>query len=201
MKSLTPHCRISRQCLCICSPSTRPCSGLPFCPARTHLEQQFSQHDKEPHQLPRIGSEYPLGLVTAQILGGSLHGRRNDIPRRVHEQLGKPFKYFLNLLRVRFLQILHAEVYANVTDAARYLAIGLPIKVSMLCRSPLVDAGRGGSDCYQCHKGVFRLIFAGARLAGWLLRAARHAHAPTVGHVVVVILPFAIFSLVVFRFW
>jgi len=95
----------------------------------THLLQQLLQNHKERHQIPRIRRKHPLIIRTPRTLAHMLrrrtHRRRHDFARRVHEQFGKPFEDFLDLLRVGLLEVCHGEIDSDVADAACDFCVGL----------------------------------------------------------------------------
>src|SRR6184192_384081 len=92
---------------------------------KSYLAQQFLQNHKEPHQIPSVACEYPFCFRSAEVFRSSLHSGRNDLAGRIHQQFGEPFEDFLNLLRVRFLEVRDGEIDANVADAAGDLRVGL----------------------------------------------------------------------------
>ena len=64
-------------------------------------------------------------MLAAHILSGGAHRRLDRLARRVHEELGEPFKDLLNLLGIGSLQVLGGELHANVADTSGDFAIRL----------------------------------------------------------------------------
>ena len=83
-----------------------------------YLQQQLSHHHKETHQVARIWGEDAISEILARhVVRCGLHCWRNNVARRVHQQLGEPLEHLLNLLRIGLLKVRDGEVDANVADA------------------------------------------------------------------------------------
>jgi len=91
----------------------------------TYLAEELSQYDEECHEVTRVTGENPVCILPTNVLSGSAHGRRNHFACRVHQQLGQPFKDFLDDLRVGLLQVGDAEADANIGYASGNLTVWL----------------------------------------------------------------------------
>lgn len=104
-----------------------------------YLNKQFPQRYIKPHQIPRI-RRYNLHMIPTHIFRRRAHSRFHSLPCRIHQQLRKPLKYFLYLLRIRLLQVLGRELYANIANASCDFSIRL-----VNCQSPKHTDGSVGT--------------------------------------------------------